>query len=75
MAKILNSRCVLAVRDLKISTRYYTDILGFSKDPIDAEGWSFLTRDTFRVMHRERSRSQYGCILPRRTGEAYRHAE
>jgi predicted enzyme related to lactoylglutathione lyase len=50
MAHIVNSRCVLAVRDLKVSTRYYIDILGFSKDPIDAEGWSFLTRDTFRVM-------------------------
>jgi len=50
MAKIVNSRCVLAVRDLKISTHYYIDILGFHKDPIDAEGWSFLTRDAFHVM-------------------------
>jgi predicted enzyme related to lactoylglutathione lyase len=49
-AKIVNSRCVLAVRDLQISTRYYVDVLGFTKDPIDAEGWSFLTRDVFRVM-------------------------
>jgi uncharacterized glyoxalase superfamily protein PhnB len=50
MARIINSRCVLAVRDLKVSTRYYKDVLGFSQDPIDAEGWSFLTRDNFRVM-------------------------
>ena len=50
MARIINSRCVLAVRDLQISTRYYVDVLGFSKDPIDAGGWSFLTRDSFRVM-------------------------
>ena len=50
LAHIVNSRCVLAVRDLKISTRYYMDVLGFSQDPIDAAGWSFLTRDTFRVM-------------------------
>ena len=50
MARIVNSRCVLAVRDLKASTRYYTEVLGFSQDPIDAEGWSFLTRDNFRVM-------------------------
>ena len=50
MARIVHSRCVLAVRDLKISTRYYTDVLGFTKDPIDADGWSFLTRDNFRVM-------------------------
>jgi uncharacterized glyoxalase superfamily protein PhnB len=50
VAQIINSRCVLAVRDLKVSTRYYMDVLGFTKDPIDAEGWSFLTRDNFRVM-------------------------
>ncbi len=50
MARIVNSRCVLAVRDLQVSTRYYMEVLGFSKDPIDAEGWSFLTRDNFRVM-------------------------
>jgi hypothetical protein len=41
---------VLAVRDLEVSTRYYVDILRFQKDPIDAKGWSFLTRDSFRVM-------------------------
>lgn len=50
MAKIFASRCVLAVRDLAVSTSYYIDVLGFSRDPIDAEGWSFLTRDSFRVM-------------------------
>lgn len=50
VAQIVNSRCVLAVRDLSVSTRYYIDVLGFRKDPIDAEGWSFLTRDSFRLM-------------------------
>jgi catechol 2,3-dioxygenase-like lactoylglutathione lyase family enzyme len=40
----------LAVCDLEISTRYYIDVLGFTEDPIRAEGWSFLTRDRFRVM-------------------------
>jgi hypothetical protein len=50
MARIVNSWCVLAVRDLKVSTRYWIEALGFSKAPIDAEGWSFLTRDSFRVM-------------------------
>jgi uncharacterized glyoxalase superfamily protein PhnB len=50
MAEIVDSRCVLAVRDLDLSTRYYIDVLGFRKDPIDAQGWSFLTRDKFRVM-------------------------
>ena len=50
MARIVNFRCVLAVRDLKVSTHYWTEVLGFSRDPIDAEGWSFLRRDMFRVM-------------------------
>ena len=50
MAQIVDSRCVLAVRDLEVSTRYYVDVLGFQKDPIDAAGWSFLRRDRFRVM-------------------------
>ena len=50
MAQIVDSRCVLAVRDLELSTRYYIDVLGFSEDPIRGEGWSFLTRDCFHVM-------------------------
>jgi uncharacterized glyoxalase superfamily protein PhnB len=50
MAHIINSRFVLAVRDLEVSTKYYVDVLGFRKDPIDAAGWSFLTRDSVRVM-------------------------
>lgn len=50
MARIMDSRCVLAVRDLAVSTRYYTDVLGFDRDPIEAEGWSFLTKDNFKLM-------------------------
>lgn len=50
MAHIINSRCVLAVQDLKISTDYYVDVLGFREDPIHAAGWSFLSRDSFRIM-------------------------
>ncbi len=67
MAQIINSRCVLAVRDLDVSTRYYVDVLGFRKDPIDAEGWSFLTRDTFRVMLGE-------CVDERPAGELGNHS-
>jgi uncharacterized glyoxalase superfamily protein PhnB len=48
--RIIDSRSVLAVRNLKESTRYYTDVLGFQREPVDADGWSFLTRDHFRVM-------------------------
>jgi catechol 2,3-dioxygenase-like lactoylglutathione lyase family enzyme len=50
MARIINSRFVLAVHDLEVSTKYYVEVLGFRKDPIDAAGWSFLTRDSIRVM-------------------------
>jgi len=50
MARIINSRFVLAVRDLEVSAKYYVEVLGFRKDPISAAGWSFLTRDTVRVM-------------------------
>ncbi len=31
MAQIVNSRCVLAVRNLEVSTRYYMDVLGFQR--------------------------------------------
>ena len=35
MAQIVDSRCVLAVRNLKESTQFYIDVLGFRK-------WAFL---------------------------------
>ena len=42
----------------------HKEVLGFSQDAIDAEGWSFLTRDTFRVMlgecANERAASELG---------------
>jgi uncharacterized glyoxalase superfamily protein PhnB len=51
MARLLNSRCVLAVRDLASATRFYIDILGFKRDFGDeSDGWSFLSRDAFQVM-------------------------
>lgn len=51
MPRITNSRCVLAVRDLAVSTRFYIDVLGFRRDFGDgSDGWSFLSRDGFRVM-------------------------
>ncbi len=50
MAELLSLRCVLAVRKLATSTDYYTNILGFSKDPIDAPGWSFLSKEAFHLM-------------------------
>jgi uncharacterized glyoxalase superfamily protein PhnB len=51
MHRIVDSRCVLAVRDLKESTRFYMDVLGFRRDFGDgSDGWSFLSRDNFKVM-------------------------
>lgn len=67
MAQIVNSRCVLAVCDLDVSTRYYVEVLGFQKDPIDAAGWSFLTRDAFRVMLGE-------CVDERPASELGNHS-
>lgn len=51
MAGIVGSRTVLAVRDLKRSTQHYMDVLGFQRDFGDgSDGWSFLSRDAFKVM-------------------------
>jgi uncharacterized glyoxalase superfamily protein PhnB len=51
MHRIVDSRCVLAVRDLKESTQFYIDVLGFRRDFGDgSDGWSFLSRDNFKVM-------------------------
>jgi catechol 2,3-dioxygenase-like lactoylglutathione lyase family enzyme len=51
MTQILESRCVLAVRDLHTSTRFYVDVLGFQRDfGNGSDGWSFLSRDAFKLM-------------------------
>ncbi|MBT8336518.1 MAG: VOC family protein [Gemmatimonadetes bacterium] len=50
MPRFVRPRSVLAVRDLAASTAYYTEVLGFGEDPIEAAGWSFLTRDGIQLM-------------------------
>jgi uncharacterized glyoxalase superfamily protein PhnB len=50
MPRFVDSRSVLAVRDLAKSTRFYCDVLGFERDAVDAKGWSFLSRDAFKLM-------------------------
>lgn len=51
MPRIADARTVLAVRDLAASTRFYIDVLGFTRDFGDStDGWSFLSRDNFKVM-------------------------
>ena len=50
MHRIVDSRCVLAVRNLKESTQFYIEVLGFRRDFGDgSDGWSFLSRDNFKV--------------------------
>ena len=51
MPRITDSRSVLAVRNLQASTRFFIDVLGFKQDFGDgSDGWSFLSRDAFKVM-------------------------
>lgn len=49
MSEMTKVRCVLAVPDLARSTDYYTTVLGLRVD-FTAPGWSFLSRESFRVM-------------------------
>jgi len=35
---------------LAASTAYYAEVLGFEQDPIEAAGWSFLTRGGIHLM-------------------------
>jgi uncharacterized glyoxalase superfamily protein PhnB len=50
MARIVDWRSVLAVRDLERSTEYYTKVLGFERESVDAGGWSFLKRDGVNIL-------------------------
>jgi catechol 2,3-dioxygenase-like lactoylglutathione lyase family enzyme len=51
LQRIVESRTVLAVRDLPASTQFYIDVLGFRRDfGGDGGSWSFLSRDAFKVM-------------------------
>lgn len=47
--KVVSTRHVLAVKDLKIEAEYYKDKLGFDLDFI-APGWEFLSFGDFKVM-------------------------
>ena len=38
------------VTDVKAVTKFYCDVLGFQRDAVDAKGWSFLSRDAFKLM-------------------------
>ena len=47
--KVVRTRHVLAVKDLKVETEYYLDKLGFERD-FTAPGWEFLSFGDFKVM-------------------------
>ncbi len=47
--KIVHTRHVLAVKDLKVEAAYYLDKLGFERD-FTAPGWEFLSFGEFKVM-------------------------
>src|SRR5688500_20101906 len=68
MARILDSRHVLAVRNLRASTRFYMDVLGLQRDFGDeSDGWSFLSRGGFKVLLGE-------CPGERPAGELGNHS-
>lgn len=47
--KVVHTRHVLAVKDLKVATDYFIDKLGFDRD-FTAPGWEFLSFGIFKVM-------------------------
>jgi len=47
--KVVHTRHVLSVKDLKIEAAYYIDRLGFERD-FTAPGWEFLSFGDFKVM-------------------------
>lgn len=50
MTRLEGIRLILAVRDLRIATDFYLNTLGFRRDFGDgSDGWSWLSRDNFRV--------------------------
>jgi uncharacterized glyoxalase superfamily protein PhnB len=50
MARLEGIRLILAVRDLQAATDFYMNVLGFGRDFGDgSDGWSWLSRDDFRV--------------------------
>ena len=50
MARLDGTRLILAVRNLRRATDFYTSVLGLRRDFGDeSDGWSWLSRDQFRV--------------------------
>ena len=49
MRKVVHTRHVLAVKDLRVAADYFVDQLGFDRD-FTAPGWEFLSFGIFKVM-------------------------
>ncbi len=50
MPRLTDTRHILAVQDLRRATEFYINVLGFQRDFGDgSDGWSWLSRDKFRV--------------------------
>ena len=50
MARLDATRLILAVRNLRVATDFYMNVLGLERDFGDeSDGWSWLSRDNFRV--------------------------
>jgi uncharacterized glyoxalase superfamily protein PhnB len=50
MTRLVSTRHILAVQDLKAATTFWMSVLGFARDFGDgSDGWSWLSRDGFRV--------------------------
>ena len=47
--KVVHTRHVLAVKDLRVEAEYYLEKLGFDRD-FTAPGWEFLSFGDFKVM-------------------------
>lgn len=50
MAKLVKARFVLAVHDIRRSSAYFRDQLGFEVEDIDDPGWVFVRRDDILIM-------------------------
>jgi catechol 2,3-dioxygenase-like lactoylglutathione lyase family enzyme len=50
MPRLTSTRHILAVRDLRVTTEFFLNALGFHRDFGDgSDGWSWLSRDGFHV--------------------------
>jgi Family of unknown function (DUF6334) len=62
MARLEGMRLILAVRNLRAATDFYVNALGFRRDFGDeSDGWSWLSRDNFRVGLDRQRRSRGEC--------------